>query len=184
MFWLPHYMLSKYLTLSKMLLSSITSLSRSAMTTRRLWSCEQRMSKTVMSGWRPSHRPGTSHTWPFTYIYKVSCGCPEEEDFVENICEFTISQFNQSVKYMYNPNSRHHKNKEFKSNNVVQTFHAASVFQKLKALQMLCPLEIMTLFCLTWNLPFCCESPVKQSTASFKTTSSWIITWKCVIIIV
>lgn len=54
--------LNNYLTLSVMLFSSITSLSRSTMTTRRLWSYVQKTSKTVMSGWLQSRRPGTSHT--------------------------------------------------------------------------------------------------------------------------
>ena len=64
-----HYMLNKYLTLSMLSFSSITSPSRSIMTTRRLWSCAQRTSRTVTSGWLPSHRPGTSNTWPVTYMH-------------------------------------------------------------------------------------------------------------------
>lgn len=63
------YTLNKYLTLSVMSFSSITSPSRSIMTTRRLWSCAQRTSRTVTSGWLPSHRPGTSNTWPVTYMH-------------------------------------------------------------------------------------------------------------------
>lgn len=51
--------LNKYLSLTMTLFCSITSLSRSIMTTRRLWSCAQRTSRTVMSGWLLSHRPGT-----------------------------------------------------------------------------------------------------------------------------
>lgn len=48
-----------FFSLPVILLSSITSPSRSITTTRRLWSCARRTPKTVTSGWLPSRRPGT-----------------------------------------------------------------------------------------------------------------------------
>lgn len=74
---LVFHVLNKYFSLPVILFSSITSLSRSIMTTRRLWSCAQRTPKTVTSGWLLLHRPGTFFAWPFTF--KLDWQCPERK---------------------------------------------------------------------------------------------------------
>lgn len=47
--------------------------------------------------------------------------------------------------------------------------------QRPERVQLLSPFEIMALLCLMSNLPFWCESPVRQSTSSFKISSTGLL---------